>query len=208
MSVLSRDEKKEILQHLTQNIAQFDVDSPQHKALTDQIGDDLDTFLSIDVADIPNWTYSHTGDNNKTTKKKLMLAQISHMRHLVNYFKVVIAENNGDLHSVDEWKSFNNTHFIQYMANPRVAPVTPIAIDKNSPNPDSTVNFQRGNKRDISVYPVLNDIKHYSSWKTTFDALAIKDGFGPWTRTIRHQQTRRHSSRNRTIGYMLVLPSS
>ena len=113
MSVLSRDEKKEILQHLTQNIAQFDVDSPQHKALTDQIGDDLDTFLSIDVADIPNWTYSHTGDNNKTTKKKLMLAQISHMRHLVNYFKVVIAENNGDLHSVDEWKSFNNTHFIQ-----------------------------------------------------------------------------------------------
>ena len=57
-------------------------------------------------------------------------------------------------------------------------PVTPPILVPPTPPASSndTALFHKGNKRDISVYPPLKDILHFSTWKLKFTAIAIKDG--------------------------------
>ena len=180
MVVLTRQEKLTIFDHIVKTIGEFDDDKPQAIALADQGYDTLDDFLSIDINEVSTWTYSieDPNDNTRIITKKLLLAHISCIKHLFNYVNVIVAENNGVLPSVADWQSFTNSHFLQYMSHPRAAPVTPQTIAASGSSSSPIAAFKKGNKRDLSLYPVLNDMKLYSSWRLTFDALATKDGFG------------------------------
>ena len=107
-----------------------------------------------------------------------MLAHISVLKHLVNYVRVIVTENNNQPPSVDVWKTYHNDHFLSYMANPSSRPVTPQATASITTTSSPSSVFKKGNKRDMSLYPELKDITHYSTWKLTFDALAHKDELG------------------------------
>ena len=61
-----------------------------------------------------------------------------------------------------------------YMASPTTPPILTPSVAPTS-NTDAAL-FHKGNKRDISVYPVLKDILSFSTWKLKFTALATKDG--------------------------------
>ena len=64
------------------------------------------------------------------------------------------------------------------MANPSSRPVTPQSTAAVTTTSSPSSAFKKGNKRDMSLYPDLKDITHYSSWKLAFDALAHKDELG------------------------------
>ena len=68
------------------------------------------------------------------------------------------------------------SEYMRYCANPRVPnQIRPTALA--SPTTTSqTAAFQRGNKRDLAQYPVLKDILNFSTWRLSFEAIAIKDG--------------------------------
>ena len=177
MAPITRQEHSEVLEHIQRDIAQFKDDDPEVLALKQHNFRRLQQFIGIGTDTISTWTYDVVDENNNITTTPFMLAHISVLKHLVHYVRVIVPENNNQPSSVDVCKTYHNDHFLSYMANPSSRPVTPpsTAAVTTSSSPSSV--FKKGNKRDMSLYPELKDITHYSSWKLAFDALHIRMSF-------------------------------
>ena len=159
-----------MLEHIRHDITQFEDDDPELLALKQHNFWRLQQFIAIDTDTISTWTYDVVDENNNITTKPLMLAHISVLKHLVHYVRVIVTENNNQPPLVDVWKTYHNDHFLSYMANPSSRPVTPQATAAVTTSSSPSSVFKKGNKRDMSLYPELTDITHYSSWKLAFDA--------------------------------------
>ena len=172
--VLTRQNYREIFDHLLENIALYEADDPELLALAAQNITRFDQFILIPVDDISAWTYEITNDAGNVVTKNLLLCQVSSLKHLLNWSRLMIAENNHQTPELTEWQTYNNGHFIAYAANPRTPPVTPLATAAVN-TPQGSFAFKKGNKRDISLYPELKDLVHFSAWQLTFVALVKKD---------------------------------
>ena len=112
MAPITRQEHLEVLEHIQRDIAQFEDDDPEVLALKQHHFRRLQQFMAIDTDTISTWTYDETDANNNTTTKPLMMAHISVLKHLVNYVRVIVTENNNQPPSVDVWKTYHNDNFL------------------------------------------------------------------------------------------------
>ena len=174
---LTRAQDEEILKYFLSDVLRADENNPIRtlfaaldiKHLSDLIGTNPDDFFNEQYEEI---------DDDGSEYRVLPRSAANRCKHLRNFVAVIISEN-GSTSDVEGWKS-NVTHdsFMLYCANPRL-PVpsagsgAELATPVNAPTAPAmsqAATFLRGNKRDISAYPVLKDILQFNTWKMQFDA--------------------------------------
>ena len=100
--VLTRQSYREIFDHLLDNIALYETGDPELLALAAQNITRFDQFILIPVDDISAWTYEITNDAGNVVTKNLLLCQVSSLKHLLNWSRLMIAENNHQTPEVAE----------------------------------------------------------------------------------------------------------
>ena len=170
----TRAQTKSIFKYLVENVVPFEDTEPGYLALEAETVTTLTQLLSLDPVDVLSWTYPSTDAAGNITIKPLPKGQSYILKHLVNFTKIHWSSDASAQDKEDVWLSLNNGHFMSYMATPTTPPIITPTVAPTSTS--DAAMFHKGNKRDISVYPVLKDILSFSTWKLKFTAIATKDG--------------------------------
>ena len=173
--VLSRQQSKEAFNHILDNVLGRGDDTPLKKALTASGIIEIEDFISLDDATIDSFTYDRTAND---TNVPLNAGSHNLAKIFITYFGYRVRIND----PIEDWTSLTADEFNTFRLGPKLATLRLGAQPTTTPPPSRSTtsttthassrtpaeNFQRGIKRDPTLFPTLKDEKFNDEWHRAF----------------------------------------
>ena len=184
-----------------------DDDDPLAIALADLGISKFRDFFTISLSSVDNMHYRAAVPVGETPSPRevVPLARRNVLKYFIKFIKSLDPLEENTALSSQEWDLVYPDEFETYCMMPTLPPDTVMTAQANPasprtgagidvqpppdvvppprPPPDPLLDWRRGTKRDISVYPTLRDMQHWDSWSRSVIAFAhlhnVSEVFNP-----------------------------